>query len=234
MLAITLATRFPRSARRRTRKRPLPPTPEARAVAFLSRRGAAMVAREPLFLLPQQRRCRPRRSSGRRRLVTDVPGEALADTTAWLRKPAGWDHNGGEGPFSDKRLARVAFTAPWRPPFRPARQNDKSGLASGRPSSRATRLPTDRGGSKEKTRRARRRPTDDRSPRFSHARAWPQPSPVRFKPRSSEPNAWLQKQDVQNVTDASVSLLASAAAKRRAAGRGTKTLPRAPLARPGQ
>ena len=40
-----------------------------------------------------------------------VPDAALADTTRWLQKPESWEHNGGEGPFSDKRLARVAFTA---------------------------------------------------------------------------------------------------------------------------
>lgn len=40
-----------------------------------------------------------------------VPPTALDDTLAWLRRPADWDHNGGEGPFSDKRLARLQFTA---------------------------------------------------------------------------------------------------------------------------
>ena len=35
----------------------------------------------------------------------------LSDTTAWLSDPQRWDHNGGDGPFSDKRLARVQFTA---------------------------------------------------------------------------------------------------------------------------
>src|SRR3954447_21847445 len=44
--------------------------------------------------------------SGRR-----VDQRALADTTGWLLQPAGWDHNGGDGPFNDKRLARIAFTA---------------------------------------------------------------------------------------------------------------------------
>ncbi len=39
-----------------------------------------------------------------------VPDQALAATTAWLQKPRGWDHNGGEGPFSDKNLARLQFT----------------------------------------------------------------------------------------------------------------------------
>jgi hypothetical protein len=38
-----------------------------------------------------------------------IPAEALADTNRWLAAPERWDHNGGEGPFSDKRLARLQF-----------------------------------------------------------------------------------------------------------------------------
>ena len=37
--------------------------------------------------------------------------DPLAETTAWLARPGGWKHNGGEGPFSDKRLARIEFSA---------------------------------------------------------------------------------------------------------------------------
>jgi hypothetical protein len=44
----------------------------------------------------------------------DVPDSALRDTIDWLTKPAGWNHNGGEGEFSDKRLARVQFAAALR------------------------------------------------------------------------------------------------------------------------
>ena len=40
-----------------------------------------------------------------------VPPLALADTTAWLSRPEAWDNNGGDGPFSDKRLARLQFAA---------------------------------------------------------------------------------------------------------------------------
>jgi hypothetical protein len=39
-----------------------------------------------------------------------VPPESLTETTRWLVRPANWQHNGGEGPFSDKRLARVVFS----------------------------------------------------------------------------------------------------------------------------
>src|SRR4051812_44142765 len=45
------------------------------------------------------------------RLGRAVPARALADTTRWVERPAGWDHNGGEGPFNDKKLARLQFAA---------------------------------------------------------------------------------------------------------------------------
>ncbi len=44
--------------------------------------------------------------SGRR-----LKPEALAETTAWLRQPERWEHNGGEGEFSDKKLAVIQFSA---------------------------------------------------------------------------------------------------------------------------
>lgn len=38
-----------------------------------------------------------------------VPSKALDDTSRWLERPEQWDHNGGEGPYSDKKLARIQF-----------------------------------------------------------------------------------------------------------------------------
>jgi len=45
------------------------------------------------------------------RLGYKVPKEALADTTEWLARPAGWDSNRGDPAASDKRLARIQFSA---------------------------------------------------------------------------------------------------------------------------
>ena len=45
------------------------------------------------------------------RLGHSVPARALTETTSWLSKPKQWDHNGGEGGFSDKGLARIQFAA---------------------------------------------------------------------------------------------------------------------------
>lgn len=45
------------------------------------------------------------------RLSYPVPPKTLDDTSEWLARSQQWDHNGGEGPFSDKKLARIQFAA---------------------------------------------------------------------------------------------------------------------------
>ncbi|HLJ94718.1 MAG TPA: hypothetical protein VKU02_16140 [Gemmataceae bacterium] len=40
-----------------------------------------------------------------------VPPQSLEDTSRWLEQPEQWDHNGGAGPFSDKKLATIQFAA---------------------------------------------------------------------------------------------------------------------------
>jgi hypothetical protein len=86
------------------------PTPEARALEYLAREV-------PLW--PRENHCYSCHNNGDAaralyggiRAKLDVPPGALADTTAWLANPGRWDHNGGDGVFSDKRLARLQFTA---------------------------------------------------------------------------------------------------------------------------
>ncbi len=57
-----------------------------------------------------------------------VPDSALADTIHWLQNPEAWDHNGGEGPFVDKRLARVAFTGALMTAVSTGRLTDRKAL----------------------------------------------------------------------------------------------------------
>jgi hypothetical protein len=44
-----------------------------------------------------------------RALGLPVPESGTADSTEWLARPGSWDDNGGDGEFSDKRLARIQF-----------------------------------------------------------------------------------------------------------------------------
>ena len=41
----------------------------------------------------------------------DIPPDALADTLEWLRRPAAWDETHGNPGFSDRKLARIQFSA---------------------------------------------------------------------------------------------------------------------------
>ena len=73
-------------------------------VKFLAGRGKTIAT------LATTTAMRPGHSTQASRAGYRVPADSLADTTRWLIRPADWDHNGGDGPFSDKRLARVVFT----------------------------------------------------------------------------------------------------------------------------
>lgn len=66
-----------------------------------------------------------------------VPSSALTDTTRWLERPAGWDKNGGEGPFSDKKLARLQFAATLADALAAGQSKDRDALG------RAARLVAD-------------------------------------------------------------------------------------------
>jgi hypothetical protein len=87
-----------------------PAGPEQRALAYLTREVPRWA---------KENRCYSCHNNGdaaralyvAARMGRRVPPAALADTTRWLEQPGRWDRNGGEGPFSDKRLARVQFAA---------------------------------------------------------------------------------------------------------------------------
>ena len=70
--------------------------------------GPALAGRERLRLVPPQRRWGPGAVPGGGR-GNDVPDASTADSVAWLARPGSWDDNGGDGAFSDKRLARIQF-----------------------------------------------------------------------------------------------------------------------------
>jgi hypothetical protein len=84
--------------------------PEERAIAYLAREVPRW---------SKEHRCYSCHNNGDAaralyagvRLGRAVPREALADTSDWLAHPERWDKNGGQGPFSDKRLARVQFVS---------------------------------------------------------------------------------------------------------------------------
>jgi len=85
-------------------------TPAGRAIAFLSREVPQWSAENKCYS------CHNNGDAARalyaaKRLGRSVRERALADTTRWLSKPEGWEHNGGEGEFNDKRRAGLQFAA---------------------------------------------------------------------------------------------------------------------------
>jgi hypothetical protein len=89
---------------------PAEATPEGRALAYLSHEVPRWSSENGCFS------CHNNGDAARAlytaaRLGRAVPPRALADTTRWLARPERWDHNGGDGPATDKGLARIQFAA---------------------------------------------------------------------------------------------------------------------------
>lgn len=85
-------------------------TPEAKAVDFLRREVPAWSRENGCFSCHNN-------GDGARALYAAsrkghrVPASALADTTAWIKRPSRWEHNKGDPGFSDQRLANIQFSA---------------------------------------------------------------------------------------------------------------------------
>lgn len=84
--------------------------PEQRAIAFLASQVPTWFAENRCYSCHHNADAAVALFEARR-LGYTVPDDALDDTISWLRKPRAWDNNGGEGPFSDKRLARIQFAS---------------------------------------------------------------------------------------------------------------------------
>ena len=149
------------------------------------------------------------------RLGRTIPKAATEDTDAWLAQPEGWDRNGGDGPFSDKVLARVAFA---------------SGLASGMEAKRveASRAPLIAAG-----RRLIVDQSEDGSWRVDEAdpvgspatygrplATWLAVEALRraeveeFRPAIDRATAWLDRVEPTNAPGSAVVLLSSGAERR--------------------
>ena len=193
---------------------PGPGAPEAKAVAFLSREVPRWSRKNHCFS------CHNNGDAARAlfraaREGQHVPEDALADTTAWLVKPQAWDHNGGDGPFSDKRLARVSFTATLATAISTQWIKDKKALLQA-----ADRLVLDQGADgswRIEGEDATGSPATYGRPlaTFLARESLATAEPARFRAAIDRADTWLLKREVQPVTDASISLLAFAVATRR-------------------
>jgi hypothetical protein len=89
---------------------PRQPTPEQRAVAYLSHEVPRWKPRNKCYS------CHNNGDAARALYAAvkqgmKVPATSLADNTVWLNRPDRWDASGGDKEFSDKKLARIQFAA---------------------------------------------------------------------------------------------------------------------------
>jgi hypothetical protein len=89
---------------------PALPAAEERALAYLAREVPRWSKKKHCFSCHHNGDA-ARVLSFAARVGFAIPPVALADTTAWLELPGRWDRNGGQGSFSDKKLARLQFAA---------------------------------------------------------------------------------------------------------------------------
>ena len=195
----------------------LPGPPRARAADPAEARALAYLARE----VPRwsaEHRCFSCHNNGdaaralyaAARLGRPVPPAATADTDGWLARPEGWDRNGGDGPFSDKVLARVQFASALAAAVTSGRVRDRGALDRA-----ASRLADDQAvdGSWPVDEQGRvGSPATYGRPlaAWSAREALHAADPARFRARIDRADAWLRRLEPANIPDASALLLALA------------------------
>jgi squalene cyclase len=144
------------------------------------------------------------------RLGRSIKPEATLDTEHWLARPEAWDKNGGDGPFSDKPLARLQFASSLASAVEAGRIKDRAILLRA-----ANRLAEDQAEDGSWT-------IDEQSLVGSPATygrplgTWMARETLRisdpklFASRIDRADAWLRRQPVETVMDASTVLLARA------------------------
>jgi hypothetical protein len=186
-------------------------TPEGRAIAFLAREVPRWRA---------EHHCASCHNNGdaARALYAAIKGgealppAALADTNGWLARPEGWDRNGGEGPFSDKRLARVQFAAALVAAVESGQVRDRGPLVRA-----ARRLAEDQAGDGSWT-------IDDDAGSVGTPATYGRPlatfmaretlraaDPDLFRPRIARADRWLRGLEPSAVVDAAAVVLAAGA-----------------------
>ncbi len=143
-------------------------------------------------------------------LGRSVPSKATLDTERWLIQPEKWEKNGGTGPFSDKRLARVQFASALAAAVKAGRVTDRSVLAGV-----ARTLANDQAenGSwpiEEPGRVGSPATYGSALATWIAAETLRTADPAQFGPRIARAEVWLRAQPVETVMDASTILLARA------------------------
>jgi hypothetical protein len=140
-----------------------------------------------------------------------IPRTAVADTSGWLSDPHRWEHNGGAGPFSDKRLARVQFTAALATASRTGQVNDPQVLIQA-----AARLAHDQSPDGSWPLDGEDEPGSPATygrflATYLAREGLKAADPVRFRQPIDRSGRWLSTHEAKSLMDVSVSLMVSVA-----------------------
>jgi hypothetical protein len=192
-----------------TATEPLSASPESRALAYLA---------QEVPRWSRENRCFSCHNNGdaARALYAGIASgfriapDTLADTTAWLNRADRWEHNGGEGDFSDKRLARIQFTVAAAAASRAEQAIDRARLTQA-----ATLIIHDQAPDGSWPIEGENEPGSPIAYSRSLATALVRESlqtidPTRYRESIARAECWLIDRPIKSVTDASVMLITCA------------------------
>jgi hypothetical protein len=142
------------------------------------------------------------------RLGRAVPLKATLDTDRWLARPEGWDKNGGDGPFSDKALARIQFTSALASAIDSGRVDDRAPLL------RASAALADDQAEDGSWKGVEQDQVGSPATYGQPLATWVARETLRLadaskhRPRIERADAWLRRLPIESVMDASTVLLA--------------------------
>jgi len=187
---------------------PPPISPEVRAARFLDREVARWSRENKCFS------CHHNGDAATALLRAEklgiLPANGTLDSTInWLVRPAGWDHNGGDGPFNDKVLARIVFGSTLKDTIDTRRGVNRSALVA---AAQGIVADQDKDGS------WKLQGEDGLGSPASHGRALATMTArdtlraadlERFRPAIAKADAWLMAREPKGVFDSAVTLWAS-------------------------
>ena len=185
-----------------------PVSPESKAIAFLAREVPRW---------NQENHCYSCHNNGDAaralfkaiELGYRVEPSATLDTEVWLAHPERWDKNGGDGPFSDKLLARLQFTSALVASTRSGRVKDRSPL--GALADRLVKDQAEDGSWKidEESRVGSPGTYGKRLATLTAREALREADAQGHAEAIKRASSWLDRQPVETVTDAAVALLSA-------------------------
>ena len=189
-----------------------PSTPETRAIAYLAVEVPKWAREQHCYS------CHNNGDASRALMAAVKSGDLadrtpLADTIEFLARPERWDANGPEGPFKDKKLARIQFASALAAANSTGLLRDAGALAKAAALVAELQLP-DGSWESDVVGNVGSPATYGRHLATAMAaRVLSQSDPVKYREAISRTHAWFEKTPAKSVLDAAATLLALADSK---------------------